>query len=369
MATAKKLPSGSWRCQVYSHKDASGKLVRKSFTCDDPSPRGKRICERMASDWAAEKEAHFASAKTFGTAARDYIDIRRNTLSPRTIEDYERTLRLYLPDIEKIRTDSITQADIQRVIDKWSATLSPKTVANIHCFISAVMRQERPEMALHTSLPQKTKPKLTIPTDENVRVLLDAVKGTTLELPIMLAAFGPMREGEVCALRAENVDGNTVHVCENMIKKMVDGKTTWIIRHPKSTDGDRYIEYPDFVTELWKGKKGRVVGMNPNTLCKMFKRKLDSLDIPHFRFHDLRHYSASIQHALGIPDQYIIARGGWSSDRVLKAVYRHVMDDRQKEMNNKANEHFSSLFADITENKKSPKTISHDISHEKEKPL
>lgn len=344
MATAKKLPSGSWRCLVFSHRDPSGKRIYKSFTCDDPSSRGKRKCEAEAAAWATEKELHLASAKTFDIAAKEYIDTRRNTLSPRTIEDYERTSKLYLAELQNIRIDDITQARIQRIVDNWSASLSPKTVANIHCFIAAVMRQERPQMALTTSLPQRTKPKLTIPTDGDVKTLLEAIEGSCLELPVMLAAFGPMREGEICALRVENIEGNTVHVCENMVRKMVDGKTTWIIRHPKSTDGDRFISYPDFVAEMWKGKEGRVVDMNPNTLCKMFKRKLDSLDIPHFRFHDLRHYSASIQHALGIPDAFIMARAGWSSDRILKSVYRHTLDDWQKEMNDKANEHFAGLF-------------------------
>lgn len=58
MATAKKLPSGSWRCLVYSHSesvlddkgntvyDKDGKPKKKriyeSFTSDDPSPQGKK---------------------------------------------------------------------------------------------------------------------------------------------------------------------------------------------------------------------------------------------------------------------------------------------------------------------------------------
>lgn len=58
MATAKKLPSGSWRCQVLSHTEEYTKpdgtigkrKIRKSFTCDDPSKRGKRICEQMAAE-------------------------------------------------------------------------------------------------------------------------------------------------------------------------------------------------------------------------------------------------------------------------------------------------------------------------------
>ena len=344
MATARKLPSGSWRCRVYSHTDTSGRKIYRSFTCADPTQKGKRICEREAAAWAAERELRSQSAKPFRQSVQDYIDARRNTLSPRTIEDYERTARLYLGQLLNINTDAITQKDIQKQINLLSKRLSPKTVANVHCLISAVMRQDRPGYALHTTLPQRTKPQLTIPTDADVAALLASVKGSSLELPIMLAAFGPMREGEICALRMANISGTTVHVCENMVRKMVDGKTTWIIRHPKSTDGDRYIEYPDFVAELWKDKTDRLVAYNPTSLSKEFKRRITRLNIPPFRFHDLRHYSASIQHALGVPDAYIMQRGGWSSDRVLKAVYRHALDDQTRKMNDMVNKHFAEII-------------------------
>lgn len=58
MATAKKLPSGSWRCRVYSHteevllpdRSVKEKKIYKSFTCDDPSAKGKRKCEKMAAE-------------------------------------------------------------------------------------------------------------------------------------------------------------------------------------------------------------------------------------------------------------------------------------------------------------------------------
>ena len=45
----------------------------------------------------------------------------------------------------------------------------------------------------------------------------------------------------------------------------------------------------------------------------------------------------------GGPDAYIMADGGWRSDKVLKSVYRHAMDDRKKEMSDIANSHFSQL--------------------------
>ena len=64
MPTAKKLPSGSWRCQVYSHTEdilqpdgtIKHKRVYRSFTSDVPGSKGKRLAEQMAADFAAGKE-------------------------------------------------------------------------------------------------------------------------------------------------------------------------------------------------------------------------------------------------------------------------------------------------------------------------
>ena len=66
MPTARKLPSGSWRCQVFSHTEEiiqtdgtiKKKRIYESFTSDVPGPKGKRIAEQMAAEFAANKESH-----------------------------------------------------------------------------------------------------------------------------------------------------------------------------------------------------------------------------------------------------------------------------------------------------------------------
>ncbi|HCL03279.1 MAG TPA: hypothetical protein DHW61_12890 [Lachnoclostridium phytofermentans] len=73
-------------------------------------------------------------------------------------------------------------------------------------------------------------------------------------------------------------------------------------------------------------KEGKVVLLSPHVITRRFFPILDKLKIKHFRFHVLRHCSASIMHAIGIPDQYIMARGGCGSDKVLKAIYRGAID-------------------------------------------
>ena len=65
---------------------------------------------------------------------------------------------------------------------------------------------------------------------------------------------------------------------------------------------------------------------------------MERAGIPHFRFHDLRHYCASVQHALGVPDAYIMQRGGWGN--MIKEVYRHALKDKVSEMDDKANNYF-----------------------------
>lgn len=365
MATAKKLPSGSWRCQVLSHTEEYTKpdgtigkrKIRKSFTCDDPTKRGKRICEQMAAEWAASKEQSSTAAGSlkFRDALEDYISSRENILSPCTIRDYRGIQRNYIPSLMEIKIDDITQDDIQKAINLEAVKLSPKTVRNIHGLISAVLRVYRPSMALNTALPKKKRVELYIPSDAEVKILMKAVQGTELEIPVLLAAFGPMRRGEICALEHSDINGNVIHVCKNMVRT-IDNR--WIIKTPKSFAGDRYIVFPDDVIRKLPGRPGRVVSLNPGQLTDKFEKCLKKCNLPHFRFHDLRHYSASILHALGIPDVYIMQRGGWGNDGTLKAVYRHALSDKAQEMNKLANEHFEDLLSGG----------SHESSHKRKKP-
>lgn len=53
MATAKQLPSGSWRCRVYDK--TTGKYV--SFTSQLPGKRGKAEAELMARQFQLERRS------------------------------------------------------------------------------------------------------------------------------------------------------------------------------------------------------------------------------------------------------------------------------------------------------------------------
>lgn len=336
MAKAKKLPSGAYRCQVFDYTDFHGKRHYKSFTADT-----KKEAEFMAAEFMmSKKDKGKASTKTFGQALEDYISIREPVLSPRSIINYRRMQKNDLSNLSDIKIADITQELVQHIINEDIKIHAPKTVRDTHGLIAAVLKEDRPGFALNTVLPASRPPKIYVPTDEEVKQLLLCAEGTDLELPILLAAFGPMRRGEICALHSDWINGNVVHVARNMV---ITPDHKWIIKQPKTYAGDRFIDYPDFVAEKWKGMSGMITALHPDKISLRFARLLKRSGIQHFRFHDLRHYSASIQHALGIPDAYIMQRGGWGNDGVLKNVYRHTMTGKTEEMNQVANNYFSNL--------------------------
>ena len=348
MATAKKLQSGSWRCQVYSHTEeiiqpdgtTKQKRIYKSFTCDIPGPKGKRMAEKMAADWAANKESRKTCSIAIGQAIDEYVALRSSVLSPGTIREYKRMRKSNMQGIMNIKIDAITQEQIQKEINRESLSHSPKTVRNMHGLLSAIMRSYRPDFALNTALPKKIQPNLYIPTDDDVKKLMDCVAGTEMEMPVLLAAFGPMRRGEIAALESDHVNGNIVHVEYSIA---LDENNNWVKKSPKSISGNRYIEFPDFIAQKLSKIDGKITNLTPGQISDHFISVIQKNNLPKFRFHDLRHYCASMQHALGIPDVYIMQRGGWHSDAVLKNVYRHALEDQAKKMNEIANKHFSEI--------------------------
>ena len=138
----------------------------------------------------------------------------------------------------------------------------------------------------HVSINQKIRPQLYVPTDDDIKKVMEAAKGTEMEIPILLAAFGPMRRGEICALDRSDIAGTRVHVHRNMV---LDENRKYIIKSPKSYAGDRFIDFPSFITDQIPKGNGRVTELNPNMITQRFNHVLKHAGVPHFRFHDCRH--------------------------------------------------------------------------------
>lgn len=331
-----QLPSGNVRIQVYDYTDDDGKKHYKSFTAAT-----KTQAKALANDWRAHRDETKPENLTVYQMVEKYIDLKENVLSPATVRSYRGMLRNHFKDpIGRCPIDNLTNRAIQLWISDLSILLSPKTVRNYHGLLTAALDVFYPEFRLNTTLPAKKRSDLYCPSDKDVKELLRQIKGTELEIAVLLAAFGPLRRSEICALTDKDVKGNIVSVNKSMV---LDSFNTWCIKQPKTYGSYRNVELPPFVIDKISGRKGKLISYNPNQLTEAFARAMKKTDIPYFRFHDLRHYAASIMHAIGVPDQYILERGGWSSDNVMKSVYRNVISLESKKQNKKINHHFEKV--------------------------
>ena len=335
MATPKKLPSGSWNCKVYDYTDENGKRHYRSFTAPT-----KKECSLLAAEFSANKQRISKGNLTVAEALEEYVSIKKAVLSPTSIRSYDSMRRNRFKSINNMPVYSLTNTDVQKWINSLAKKLSSKSVYNTHGFLISVLDMFAPEMRIKVKLPRKKKKELYVPSDDDVNQILELVEGTDLEIAILFAAYGPLRRGEICALTSDDIRENIVSVSKAMVR---DGNNHWIIKEPKTDSSYRTVEMPDFVIDKVKDIKGPIIKVKPDTLTTQFRRVFKNTDIPQFRFHDLRHYSASIMHAIGIPDQYIMARGGWATDGVMKSVYRNTLDEQTKKMNTIINDYFINL--------------------------
>lgn len=326
-----KLPSGSFRIR----KMYKGKMYT---VITDFKPTQKEAIKLMAEE--LDKVQTSASVHmSFDTAANKYIDVKSNVLSPSSVNGYKSVLRNLSVTFKEMLINDITTLDIQKEINDYSVNRSPKTVRNAHGFISAVLGMFRPELVISTTLPQKRKHDEYIPTDEDVKQILARAKGTRYEIPLLLATFG-LRRSEICALTPEDLDGNTLTINKALVVNP-DGK--FVIKSTKTTAGTRKIYIPDYLANLIR-TTGKIYTNSPNQIYENLCKYQNELGIPHFKLHALRHYYASMSHALGIPDSYIMESGGWKSDNTLKSVYRHALHDRKAEMQEFAAQYISELI-------------------------
>ena len=331
MGKIEKLPSGRYRTRIYNRYTGKQKSITASSI---------KEVKALAMQYAVNVSENDTDSCTVKECIEKYINNRSKVLSPSTILGYQKLLKNNFTEIENLDVDHITSERIQIYINNLTADYSPKTIRNTYGLLISSIKAIRPNKAINVSLPSKKPTERHIPTDKDIKDMLEQSEGW-LKKAILLASIGTLRRGEVCAVRDGDIEKNIIHVHADMIQNpsgQFEYKDV-----PKTSASDRYIEFPaKVIKELGKGE-GYIVPVTPTTLTKRFIKLRNSLGLK-CRFHDLRHYAASIMHSLGVPDSYIMERGGWSTDITLKSVYRHSLSDQSKLFSEKTNDYLSKLF-------------------------
>lgn len=335
MATAKRLPSGSYRVRVY----VNDLKAYKSFTADS-----KRGAERMANDWLIEHEEEVRREQmlTFEKTANAYIEQRRTTLSPTTIAGYETIMKNNVERLKNIALDELTQQQIQDWVNELTVSLSPKSVRNIYGFFKSVVNYHDVPLRLSKiQLPRKTRKFKRLPS---AQLVIDTFKGTDIELPVLLAVWGSLRMSEILGIQARDIEGDVLTI--SRVKVKVNNETV-VKERAKTYNSNRQLRLPPPIMTLINaaGKSGKefLIDYTRSQIFEKYTWQMKKLGYQ-VTFHDLRHINASVMAALNIPDLYAMERGGWSNTNTLKAVYQQTFSTERMKYDAVIDDYFNNLY-------------------------
>lgn len=347
MAKITKTKSGKYRTLIF-YQDPDGTRHRKSITHED-----KATVKLLAAQFeSSQQKSRENGDMTVGEAIKRYIDSKENVLSPSTIRSYRTIHKNNMLELQPVKLGDLTQEAIQKEINREAQSHKPKGVANMYGLLTAALKMFSPDFTPRATLPVKEPYKAVVPVDDQIKELLRLAEGTDVEIPIILAAMGSLRAGEIAALTVGDILDNGIRVNKSMVRNQ---KEKWEIKlHPKTLAGIRVAPLPKEViqkirlTTAEKGKSERICDLNPQGIYKHYAKLRSQCGMEHCRFHDLRHYYASMAHVLGVPDQYIMLYGGWSDKSTLTKIYQQAQEDYTDQESAKVTDFFGKMLSDLS---------------------
>lgn len=345
MPKAKKLPSGRWRAKAFSHIDETGRYIYKSFTADTKSE-----AEYLAVRFSARKKVtkgHLA----VGEVIDRYIASKSNVLSPTTLDGYRKIRRNRFQSIMNVKTEDLTRETLQKAVNEEASRISPKSVANAYGLVRAAMAMQVPDLILKVTLPRKVKRLgTTLPTSD---VVVDAVRGTPVELPVLLALCLCLRMSEVRGVTKSAVCGDTLKIEKVIVT--INGKH--IEKELTKTDATRRVVHlPEFIKDMILAQDTEyATTLTGKAIYSRFTRLMEKAGYPKIRFHDLRHIAASDMNRLGITDRVAADRGGWATTNTMRSVYQHSFSNDRLRADDIISEYYREMYENCGVEKQSNK--------------
>lgn len=349
MATAKKLPSGSWRVQA--SVTMNGKKIVKSFTSET-----KKQAELMAIEW--QNNINFTSSEnfsyTFEDAIDEYCNLKCNILSPATIVGYKNIKKNCLNELTGCKLNKTSSNVIQKWVNNLSLNKSAKTVKNCYGLITAIYRQFAPNyIPQGICLPQAKKANNRALNEQEIKLLLNSIEDNEIEVPILLALWLGLRKSEILALKWEDVDFKNHKL--NINKALVRNEFgEYIEKAPKTVESERILNLPKFIEDKIKALNCTTERLFPqlekclNTRWFRLSKKLGL----NCKFHDLRRTMATLGVKLNISDRIMMQRGGWSNPQTMKLIYQQALAEDITTADTRINDYMNKLIS------------SHENSHE-----
>lgn len=352
MASIKKNKTGTYTATVYVGRDAKGKVLRKYVTRD-----GLKECKAAARELEEEvsnKSLNNLSMMKMTDYMDKWLEVNRPLLASTTVKGYKMYIEHHFkPAFGSMKVYQITDMHIKEYIASKLSTLSPTTVRKHFFTLSKILYDalKSKSPCIDIKPPKNSEFKPIIPTEVEFNRIHQAFKELSLEdeVIILLAGWCGMRRGEIFALKWDDINETEGTIRVDEAVALEEEGYQFDFKSPKSHNGIRTLAAPDYLIELLKELKAtkpknkkdgetdiqpEIFTQNPHSFTKKYSKVLSEKNLPKVRFHDLRHYHASLLYKNKVPDLYAAERLGhdiW----VLKKIYQHLGLEDKKELDQK----------------------------------
>jgi integrase len=279
-----------------------------------------------------------------------YGSVRRST--------YDRDTNLFSnhikPGLGGLKLKKLNSAHVQSFYrDRLDAGLSAATVHKMHDILRRGLAQAAKWHLVQRNVADTVKPPRPAPKEiralsaAETRKLLEAADGDRLEALYVLAVHTGMRQGELLALRWQDVDMENTVVSVRRTLTRSGGRVAF--GEPKTKKSRRSIRLTPQAVEALRshlkrqlrdmeilGDRYRDQGLifttdtgapiNPSNLRqRSFASLLKRSGLPHMRFHDLRHTCATLLLSRGVHPKFVQELLGHATIAITLDTYSHVM--------------------------------------------
>lgn len=278
-----------------------------------------------------------------------WLKVYCKKLAITTVQGYERYINKHItPTLGKIKIGELLPMQITNLYNSMSdKKLSNKTILQAHSIIRKSLQDavkngfiyKNPCALVERPSINKYKPK-NIYSEDDFAELFAASQGTEHELPVIFAGLCGLRRSEVFGLTWDNIDTENMTITVKQAAVPIKGEVT--LKSTKNYTSERTFSYPSFVNDILKKKKG--IGLiftdskgnpeNGGNYSHRFKNFLTKKKLKKIRFHDLRHFNATMMLKSGVSDKVASSRLGHANPNVTRSIYQHSTFELDKQAAN-----------------------------------
>ncbi len=377
--------NGAYTLSVAVGYDEHGKQLVKTKTVFVSSRReAEKEYIAFASEVQRGSVTYTGKCRLRDYAREWFSEYCQKKLAPKTQAAYKNHIdRRIVPELGHIELKDLRPQHILRFVamleegnvrfDGRPGRLSPQSA--MYCFrVLSSMLQDAVQWQLIPLNPcTKVKPpsaerhKPPAFDEEDVKKMLAALAGEPLKYRtvVMLALDSGLRLGELMGLRWDDIDFSTATLNVERSNQAMKGRGIFTKR-PKTEMSARKIVISENILMLLQEYKGwqdeqktmlanqwheggwlftqwNGLPMYPTTPSQWFSKFLKRHGLPHISFHALRHLSATLLIAFGVPLKNVSSRLGHADIRTTANIYSAALQSVDRQAANRMNEFWKQI--------------------------